>query len=324
MKRKICIFLSIIIMTGIISGCRKDDADIKPEINQLIQEGIADNANKYPSLVNVYEGQATNYGLLNYSGEIYQMILDDVEYKAENSLGYINSMTHVIPDTDLYIYKNENNNWCSFSGAEQISLEGFAVKENDMDNIRNNRTGYLIGVFTNADEAEKARFEYIAAQKYINGESYPSVPTVVMNGKVRKDIGYYIQDEEYWISITDVLNARDINWKDEGNGITYSWLGEDQWLPATEIDNDSVFYNYDTEADEFFVDMMTWTGNFKLLQEREGKWYGEAEMISRVIGMEILISENLIIITSDPYDCPQEFYILNERDEYIPFTVYQE
>ena len=326
--RKRIVFIITLLLILCLVGCREKEERSSQSVSIDHSSSAAQSTrfnldDEIVPLQLIYDGDYTNYGLNNYSGSNYQENLKNLNYKLNNYLHYSNTGYEVIPNSQLFIWKDENNVAFAYSGVEPLEPYAmFTLQGTDINNARNNRTGYLMAIFQSEEEAELAKEEYLTGKLFTEGAAYPAEQTIVMNGRIREGLNYFVEDNEYWLPITDLFDLRGLSWRETGNGIALQYLDVERNFLEKEIDGNTQYKNRYTQSGEFYIEEMIWGDNFKFIRNVDGKWYAEASLISRYAGMEIQVSPNLVVVTSDPYDIPQEFYIMDaESGTYSPFEI---
>ncbi len=301
-------------------------------------------ADEIQPLERVHTGFSTNYGMWNYSSS---HSWNDMQNKSSmfywRDRGYeIQYLLISVTKGDgcraeqwsMSMFRNtEHTAKYTISGINIIKLDTY----DHFDDISKNllhampvddspNPQYAICRFNSAEDREKGQIEYAYGDIYSNGAAYPSEKTVIVNSRMISDVSFKIIDGLYWLPIEKVANAAGctvVETNDKGTELRVpnsdSYLSH--YFPSTDTDltNSPWLLNSDCEADEFYLWDDPVQGEFKRVRNIDGTYYVEAEAISRIWGVDIQASENLVVITTDPYDIAQYFAIADDDGYgYIP------
>ena len=103
MKSKL-IIISLIVSALFLAGCSKEGSDIQNPDIPLVADPETNTQLTDVFPINESDGLgASNYGFINYSGEVYQGMLNDPSIE-KIPAGYVQTKAAFIPEAGLEIY----------------------------------------------------------------------------------------------------------------------------------------------------------------------------------------------------------------------------
>lgn len=314
MKKGIATVLTLI-MVFLTAGCNLGYSSQNTQ-ETTSEEVISEPTNQLveTSSYNVFTGSETNYGVTNYSGSLYQQALSNLPYRL-TSEGCTATKYELISNTGTTIYSDDTGNTFVLAGTERVKVTFMSLVNNiERNKLRDNTTGYRIGVYESQAEATVVFESLDRATRLISGEELPTlpIPELIINGQAYSEakVLFDIQANSFMLPITFIAESRGYSWYEEAYGIVIeSWCGPITFL-SVEPDSSSSYKTSSTKSGEWFAyGAEFWGDSFPLIKKVEGEWYGDAEMISRLLGMDIMIAAGYVHVVSDPYDVPQRFFV---------------
>lgn len=191
-----------------------------------------------------HSGDYTSYGYYNYSGEDYQAGGGTVPPGIISRLDLVQSENELIPGTGTYIYvQKESDHLYVGSGREVFRISNrHAPEGSNWNRIRDNVTGYMMGVYQSEAEAEQARREITAAMQILSGEQIPDGPALIVNGRLRPELDFFVEDGLYWLPLSRIAELRGWQWEETSFGIrvenfvSYTdYLSKEPPFPSSEV-----------------------------------------------------------------------------------------
>ena len=318
MKSKL-IIISLIVSALFLAGCSKEGSDIQNPDIPLVADPETNTQLTDVFPINESDGLgASNYGFINYSGEVYQGMLNDPSIE-KIPAGYVQTKAAFIPEAGLEIYAEgyiaESNTFVNpkiICGLDAFGINLTGVKDEDLFRVRSNLTNKLI-VLSNSDCTDLLK-SYSLAAEYISRSKIPQDNTVVLNGRLT-DLKF-VKDSEglFWIETEPLFDT--LCWSyDEYTDyiILHNPCTDIQMFTSPVLGNTdykAYWLSENTQPEEFWYRSYTWGDNFKVLKKLSDdmNYWCEASALSRITGIKIYTSDKLLVIETDPLDIPDEFY----------------
>lgn len=276
----------------------------------------------------IYKGTDSNLGQVNYSGRHYREMAEGKRETIASSDIYTTSDSELLPDMGLnFIDLKTTGERFVLCGYELVPVGEFSYKvdKENTPRIRDNTTGYLVGLYNSREEYDTAMSQYALAGSIIRRETEPEEGTIILNGRVTDLPHFYMQDGEVWLPVADIWTELGFKWEERSDClILMDVFGRELYFDTAKgIKRHENLRREDTPAGHYLIrsnyngagEIEGWEDNVPCaVKEDDGTWYARGDILMRLAGMSGKYDEDCryVIIESDPKDIPQKFFIWNE------------